>query len=68
MHKTVTVAPLPDGTNMRGNWQVKVSGGRVSRHTKKSAAKRNAKKEANSGDTLKIKRLNGETQDVRTVR
>lgn len=68
MHKTVTVSPLPDGTSMRGNWQVKVSGSRVSKHRKKAAAKRRAKSEAKDGDTLKIKRLDGTTQDVRTVR
>lgn len=65
---TVTVAPLPDGTDMRSNWQVKKSGRRVSTHTKKSAAKRRAKREASSGDTLKIKRTEGTVQDTRTVR
>lgn len=63
-----TVKPLPDGTSMRGNWQLKRSGRRVTKHRKKSAAIQKAYRKASSGDTLEIKRLNGTTQDVRTIR
>jgi len=65
---SVKVMPLPDGTSLRGSWQVKKSGRRVSKHRKKSAAKRRAKREAMSGDKLFIYRKNGTQQDVRTVR
>jgi len=63
----VSVKPLPDGTSMRGSWQVQVSGRRVSKHRKKTAAKRRAQREANSGDTLVITRTDGTIQDKRTV-
>jgi len=65
---SVKVKPLPDGTSLRGSWQVTVSGSRVSKHRKKSAAKRRAKREASSGDTLTITRLDGTIQDKRAVR
>lgn len=68
MSKTVRVLPLPDGVDMRGNWQVQVSGRRVSKHLKKSAAKRRAKREASSGDQLVIEGTNGQIIDSRTVR
>jgi len=64
---TVKVKPLPDGTSMRGNWQVVKSGRRVSKHTKKSAAKRRAYREASAGDKMVIMRLNGTVQDQRRV-
>ena len=65
---TVKVKPLPDGTSMRGNWQVVKSGARVSKHTKKSAAKRRAYREASEGDKMIIIRLDGTIQDQRRVR
>jgi len=65
---TLRVQPLPDGVSMRGSWQVKKSGRRVSTHTKKSAAKRRAKRKANSGDNLYIHGVNGGVQRERTVR
>ena len=65
---TIRVQPLPDGTSMRGNWQVKKSGRRVSKHLKKSAAKRRARREAMDGDELVIHRTNGSIQDRVTVR
>jgi len=65
---TVKVKPLPDGTSLRGSWQVTKSGGRVSKHRKKSAATRRAYREADAGDTLYIIRADGTVQDVRTVR
>jgi hypothetical protein len=65
---TVKVKPLPDGTSMRGNWQVTKSGARQSKHRKKSAAIDKAYRTSNPGDELKIMRLNGTVQDVRTVR
>lgn len=68
MVKTIRVQPLPDTVDMRSNWQVKVSGSRVSAHTKKSAAKRRAKREASSGDRLVIHGTNGSVLDDRRVR
>lgn len=68
MAKTVRVQPLPDGVDMRSNWQVKVSGARVSSHLKKSAAKRRAKREADTGDRLVIHGTNGQVLDDRRVR
>lgn len=65
---TIKVLPLPDTTSMRGSWQVKKSGRRVSSHRKKSAAKRKAKQKASSGDTLQIRRSNGTIQSTTTVR
>lgn len=65
---TVRVQPLPDGTSMRGSWQVKVSGRRVSTHVKKSAANRRANREASPGDTVYVHRTNGTVQDVKTAR
>lgn len=64
---TIRVQPLPDGVSMRGNWQVKKSGGRVSTHVKKSAAKRRARQEASDGDTLYIHGVGGQVLDERTV-
>lgn len=64
----LTVKPLPDGTSMRGNWQVKKSGARKSKHRKKSAAVDRAYSYASTGDRIEIRRLNGSVQDVRTVR
>lgn len=63
-----TVKPLPDGTSMRGNWQVQQSGRRKSKHRKKSAALRRAYDYASGGDRIEIRRLNGSVQEQRTVR
>jgi len=52
---------------MRGSWQVKKANMRVSKHRKKSAAKRRAKREASMGDTIRIHRLNGTIQNTKTV-
>ncbi len=65
---TVKVKPLPDGTSLRGSWQVTKSGSRVSKHRKKSAAERMAYRKAKSGDKLVIMRKDGTIQDQRTVR
>jgi hypothetical protein len=65
---TVKVKPLPDGTSLRGNWQVTKSGARQSKHRKKSAAERKAYRVADSGDDLWIIRADGTVQDKRTVR
>lgn len=56
---TYRVIPLPDGTSVRGNWQVQKNGSRVSNHTKKSAAKRKAKQEAGPNDSVVVHRLDG---------
>jgi len=65
---TIRVIPLPDGTDMRGNWQVQVGGQRVSRHLKQSAATDKAYTEADPGDTLFIHRTDGTVRDERTIR
>jgi len=65
---TVKVKPLPDGTSMRGSWQVVKSGRRVSKHLKKSAAERKAYREASTGDKMVIIRADGTVQDQREVR
>lgn len=59
---TVAVMPLPDSVSMRSNWQVKRGSRRVSTHTKKSAARRKAKRVAKQGDTIKIYRMDGTIQ------
>jgi len=65
---TVKVKPLPDGTSMRGNWQVVKSGARQSKHRKKSAATDKAYRVAGPGDKMVIIRKDGTIQDQRTVR
>jgi len=62
----VKVQPANDGHNMRGNWEV-VGRGKVEGYTKKKTAMKNARRIANDGDTLVIKRTNGTIQDTRTV-
>lgn len=64
---TVKVKPLPDGTSLRGSWQVVKSGARQSIHRKKSAAKRAAYREASSGDKMILIRTDGTIQDQRRV-
>jgi hypothetical protein len=56
---TYRVTPLPDGVSQRYGWQVQKNGRRVSRHTKKSAAKRAARKNAGRGDSVLVHRLDG---------
>jgi len=56
---TYRVTPLPDGVNQRYGWQVKKNGRRVSKHTKKSAAKRTARSKAGMGDNVVIHRTDG---------
>lgn len=65
---TVRVLPLPDGTDQRSSWQVQKSGRRVSTHVKKTAALREAKRAADSGDSVYIHGTNGEVLDERTRR
>jgi len=64
---TYSVLPLPDSTSMRGSWQVKKGNRRVSKHRKKSAAKRRAKREASMGDTIRIHRSNGTIQNTKSM-
>jgi hypothetical protein len=56
---TYRVTPLPDGVAQRYGWQVQKNGSRISKHTKKSAAKRRARNEAGSSDNVVIHRKNG---------
>lgn len=53
------VTPLPDGTSQRYGWQVQKEGRRVSKHYKKSAAKREARRRAGPGDSVVLHRLDG---------
>lgn len=57
---TYRVTPLPDGVDQRSNWQVKKNGETVSRHTKKSAAKRVMDSKASPGDLKVVHGTNGE--------
>jgi len=51
--RTIRVTSLLDSEQTANKkWQVKVSGGRVSTHRKKSAAKRSAKQQARRGDDM----------------
>ncbi|MGK7297340.1 MAG: DUF2188 domain-containing protein [Candidatus Wenzhouxiangella sp. M2_3B_020] len=56
---TYRVVPLPDGVSQRYGWQVKKNGRRVSKHTKKSAAKRSARSKASSRDSVVMHRKDG---------
>jgi hypothetical protein len=56
---TYRVTPLPDGVSQRYGWQVKKNGRRISKHTKKSAAKREANRKAGPGDSVLVHRLDG---------
>lgn len=56
---TYRVTPLPDGTDQRYGWQVQANGTRVSKHTKKSAAKREARRRADSADSVILHRTDG---------
>lgn len=63
----VLVSPAADGTDIRSNWEVLKPGSKTTSHTKKSAAKRRAKRIASSGDTLEIRRTDGTIQERRVV-
>jgi hypothetical protein len=56
---TYRVVPLPDTVDQRYGWQVKKGGRRVSKHTKKSAAKRKARQLAGRGDSVVLHRTDG---------
>jgi len=56
---TYRVLPLPDGVSQRYGWQVQKSGRRISKHTKKSAAKRKARQEAGMNDNVILHRMDG---------
>lgn len=60
---TIVVAPLRDGVDQRGSWQVKKQGMRKDTHTKKSAAVRRARELATKGDVIEIRRTDGSVQD-----
>lgn len=63
-----SVRPLPDGIDQRSSWQVTGPGGRISTHTKKSAAKTRARQAASDGDQLKIHGTDGVLQKSVNVR
>lgn len=56
---TYRVTPLPDGVDQRYGWQVQKNGRRISKHLKKSAAKRKARQKAGSGDSVVVHRTDG---------
>lgn len=56
----IQVTPLPDGVDQRYGWQVLVNGQQKSRHTKKSAATRKARRLAGPNDTLRISSTGGQ--------
>lgn len=56
---TYRVTPLPDGVDQRYGWQVKKNGRRISKHHKKSAAKRKANRKAGSKDSVVLHRTDG---------
>jgi len=56
---TYRVTPLPDTVDQRYGWQVKKNGRRISKHTKKSAAKRKAKAKGGRDDNIVIHRTDG---------
>ena len=62
MSRVIAVSPLKDNVDQRGSWQVTVNGRRKSAHTKKTAAKREARRVANIGDTIQIHRTDGSVQ------
>jgi hypothetical protein len=57
---TYRVLPLPDGVSQRYGWQVQKNGRRISKHTKKSAAKRTARSKKSRGDSLIVHGKNGQ--------
>lgn len=56
---TYRVTPLPDGTSQAYGWQVQKNGRRVSKHHKKSGAKRKANSLAGANDSVVVHRANG---------
>jgi len=56
---TYRVVPLPDGTSQAYGWQVKKNGRRVSKHYKKSGAKRKAREKAGANDSVVLHRADG---------
>lgn len=59
---TYRVTPLPDGTSQNYGWQVKKGNRRLSKHYKKSGAKRKAKKKAGQNDSIVLHRTDGTVQ------
>jgi len=56
---TYRVTPLSDDVDMRRSWKVLKDGRRISTHTKKSAAKRKARRKAGQNDSVVVHRTNG---------
>lgn len=64
---TVTVISDPASGQRTGDWAVSVNGSNVSRHRKKSAARKEARKRARKrGDVLKVQNRNGQIKTVRS--
>lgn len=62
---TYRVVPLPDGTTLRGSWQVKKDGQRISKHRLKRAAERKARSEAGPNDRVEVHGTDGRIQGTR---
>lgn len=56
---TYRVTPLPDGESQSYGWQVQKNGRRVSKHYKKTGAKRKAQREAGRNDSVVVHRKDG---------
>jgi hypothetical protein len=56
---TYRVLPLSDGVSQRYGWQVQKDGRRVSKHHKKSGAKRKARSLAGASDSVVMHRIDG---------
>lgn len=56
---TYRVTPLPDGESQAYGWQVQKNGRRVSKHYKKSGAKRKARQKAGVSDSVVVHRVDG---------
>lgn len=62
-----TVLPRDDGTDFQQSWMV-VGGGQRTPHTTKQAARNAARRRANIGDTIEVRRTDGTVQERFEVR
>lgn len=57
-----TVLPGDDEVDMRSNWMLHKNGSMVSSHVKKSAAVSKMRDMASKGDTIELRKTNGQIQ------
>jgi len=62
----VTVLPRDDGHDFQQSWMVHKNGRMESSHTTKQAAENKARREANTGDTIRLHYQNGQFQESYT--